>query len=138
VLNDLERAFDEYFSMIVEANRLALDREADDALRLVHLRRELSQRIRDVQHIVDEFARTRGLNETAVPQLGEHRTMFSAERRAVANHQAKWNAPAVQRDRNGYETDCKALFAMHANNHRWRGHVLLPALLTVVHQIDPL
>ena len=128
MLSDVERAFDEYFAMIVEANVLALERGENDALQLVQLRRELSGKIGAVQRVVDDVSRKHSLSEASVPEMAMQRARFSDERRAVAGHQAKWNAPAMRLDRAGYERDCKALFTMHEDNHRWRKHELLPAL----------
>ena len=122
------KAFDDYFAIIVELNKLALERGGSDALRLVKLRRQLSQAIVEMQRAIDETAQSLGLQEVAVPELAEHRAMFSAERRAVAGHQAKWNAPAMLQDRGGYERDCNSLLAMHKRNHQWRENVLLPAI----------
>ena len=128
MLSNVAKAFDDYFAMIVEANALALERGENDALQLVQLRRELSRKLGAVQQTVDEAVRASGLTDTMIPELREHRSQFSDERRAVAGHQAKWNAPAMRLDRAGYERDCKALFKMHEDNHRWRKHRLLPAL----------
>lgn len=128
MLTNVAKAFDDYFAMIVDANELALDRSESDGLKLIKLRRLLSQRISDVQRVVDDTAQVHGLHEASFAELREQRAMFSAERRAVAGHQAKWNAPAMLADRNGYEADCKALFRMHEQNHQWRKSVLLPAL----------
>ncbi len=128
MLTEVAKAFDDYFAIISEVNKLALERGDSDALKLVKLRRQLSQSISEMQRVVDGTAQLHGLQEASVPELNQHREMFSAERRAVAGHQAKWNAPAMLQDRKGYESDCKALLAMHERNHQWRKDVLLPAL----------
>lgn len=132
MLTEVAKVFDDYFAMIVDANTLARERGKNDALQLIQLRRELSRRISGVQQVVDDIARAQGLQEASIAELKEHRAMFSAERRAIAGHQAKWNAPAMHLDRAEYERDCKALFKMHEENHRWRKHVLLPAIQTAI------
>lgn len=128
MLSDVAKVFEDYFAMILAANKLALERTDDDALKLINLRRGLSQKTSDVQRAVDAFVRAQGLYEAEIPCLREHRTIFSAERGAVSLHQAKWNAPAMRADRDGYETDVRALFNMHADNHNWRMRILVPAL----------
>jgi hypothetical protein len=134
MLTNIAKAFDDYFAIITEVNKLALERGESDALKLVKLRRQLSQSISDMQQAVDETAQAHDLQEASVPELKEHREMFSAERSAVAGHQAKWNAPAMLQDRKGYEAGCRELLAMHKRNHQWRKDVLVPALERAVRQ----
>jgi hypothetical protein len=127
-LNDVAKAFKDYYAMILAANQLALERTDEDALKLIQLRRDLAQKTIDVQRAVDEFLRASGINEVEVPLVREHRALFSAERRSVSQHQAKWNAPAMRANRDSYEADVRALFKMHEDNHHWRLQILVPAL----------
>jgi hypothetical protein len=131
-MSDFAQVFDDYFAAIVEANALAVSRGKDDARDLVHLRRRLAQLIVDVQVAVDTFVSVHGLQQMRIPELALHRTMFSAERRAISNHQSRWNAPEMNRDRAGYATACRDLFRMHEQNHAWRKDVLTPALASAL------
>jgi hypothetical protein len=128
MLSEVANAFEDYFALILAANQLALERADEDAMKLILLRRDLSQKTIDVQRIVDKFVQAHAIDEAEVSSLREHRTMFSAERGAVSRHQAKWNAPAMRAARDSYETDVRALFKMHEDNHRWRMRILVPAL----------
>jgi hypothetical protein len=128
MVHSLRKAFNDYFGMIVDANQLALDRNDNDAFKLVELRRELSKRIAEIQRALDETTVHSQPNETLAALLAEHRAMFSSERGAISGHQAKWTAPAMARDRDGYESDCRKLLKMHQDNHQWRVSKLLPAL----------
>jgi len=129
---NVARTFDRYFETAVYANRLAQERTPDDPMKLVQLRRTVSEVTSEMQRIVDAIVQENGLTDTQLPILAEHRARFAAERSAVANHQANWAAPAMAKDRDRYQADVNALFKMHENNHRWRKQVFIPALETAI------
>lgn len=128
MLDDVIDAFAAYYGSIVAANKLAQERGNGDALSLVGLRRELGRKISHAQALLDDFVRTSGVAEVAVPELQQNRETFAAERRVIASHQAKWSAPTMKADRAGYEADIRSLFGMHRHAHDWRMAVLFPAL----------
>lgn len=127
-LSHVIQSIDEYFLVKVEISHLASHRSDQDAFKLVYLRRRLSRKLTDLQHAISQCVQNDRLDTTLIPELIEHNAMFSAERRSVADHQAKWNAPLMQRDRQGYEMDHKDLFRMNEARHHWRKRVLIPAL----------
>jgi hypothetical protein len=132
VIDGVTKAFERYFQMIVDANRLAMERGESDAHRLVQLRRELGQVTLTMDRVVDEAMRDPRVSETTFPFLREHRTRFSDERSTVSRHQSKWIALDMKNDRSGYEADVRALFQMHMDNHVWRMQVFLPALASLL------
>jgi hypothetical protein len=127
-VQSLAATVDAYFATVSSIYEIATRRESDDPKKLVQLRRDLSQQLNDMNRLFGEATRYPDLDGRVAPLLAECSTMFSAERTAVANHQARWNAPAMQRDRAAYETQTTALFRLHEKNHRWRKTVLLPTL----------
>jgi hypothetical protein len=128
MLSNVATVFQDYLTLILAANQLALERTDDDAIKLVSLRRELAQKTTDMHRVLDAFLASHNISETDTPYLREHRAMFSAEHGAVSQHQAKWTAVDMRANRDRYEDDVKALFNMHKDNHDWRMRVLIPAL----------
>lgn len=128
MIANVARTFDKYFEMIIYANRLATERNSEDPIKLIQLRRDLSTLTEEMRLVVDKVVGEHKITDTHFPLLAEHRAMFGAERSAVSNHQSNWTAPAMARDRAGYQADVKALFKMHEDNHRWRKQTFIPAL----------
>ena len=124
----LAATFESYFSTVSAIHLLATGRDAGDAPRLVQLRRDLSRQTNEIWRLLADAIRFPDPDCRLGPVLAESSTMFSDERAAVANPQARWNAPALKRDRPTYEADTTTLFRLHEKNHHWRTSVLLPAL----------
>jgi hypothetical protein len=128
LVQSLASTIEAYFVTVSAIYEIATRRDSDDPLKLIRLRRDLSQQLNDMNRLFGEATQYPDLDGRIAPLLAECSTMFSAERTAVANHQARWNAPAMQRDRAAYETQTTALFRLHQKNYRWRKTVLLPTL----------
>lgn len=125
---ELSATIDGYFATVSAIHRISTGRDDGDALRLVHLRRDLARQLLELGRLLGEAAQRPHFDRRYAPLLAEGLAMFSLERAAVADHQSVWNAPAMQRDRSRYEAETTALFRLHERNHHWRRSVLLPAL----------
>jgi hypothetical protein len=127
MVGSFRTAFDDYFGKIAEANQLTLKPNDDNALKLIKLRRELSQKMAGLQHALTRATKHPQPDDKLAGLLSTVRC-FPSERGAISRHQVKWTAATMARDRDGYEADCRKLLQMHQDNHRCRMCTLLPAL----------